>query len=134
MRERDIRLFITANSVVGLGFGVVLLAAPGPLAALLGLHLQGTAALMARLYGAELCGFGVATWLAREVRPLSAGLVVGHVSNETLTAAVLFAAALSGLGNVLLPVLALAPTVFALGYLALTVRLRQVTASGSLAG
>jgi hypothetical protein len=82
----SLRGLLAVNAIVGLVGGVGLLLAPGTVAGLLGLTLDPTATLYTRLYGAELVGFNVATWLAREAGGGARRIVVlGHVFNESLT-------------------------------------------------
>jgi hypothetical protein len=131
LRTTDPRVLVATNAVVGAGFGAVLLIAPTVLAKLLGLHLDPTAALMARLYGAELFGFGVTTWSARKSMPVPSGVVYGHIGNETLTAIALCAATANGLGNILLPILAIVPAIFSIGYLVLAIAAHRRTATSA---
>ena len=53
------------KAVVCLGFAPILLLAPGPLLKLLGVSYGAGAALLAREYGAALCGNLMLTWFAR---------------------------------------------------------------------
>lgn len=116
LRRRAVYWLVTINAVVGLAFGAILLLVPQPFVSLNGLGSDPATLVFARLYGAELCGFSVATWLVRtDVRP-PRGIVLGHVVNESLTAIVIVLGALAGVGNALVWPLALAPAMFAVGY------------------
>ena len=109
---------LSVNAIVGMVSGVALLAAPALFLSLLGLATDQTGTTFARLYGAELAGFNVATWLVRSSLPPSRPIVFGHVVNESLTAGVVALAAWSALGNPLVWLLALTAGGFACAYLA----------------
>jgi hypothetical protein len=96
-----LRTLLTVNSLVGIAFGVALLAAPGLLLRLYGLPGDTTALLFARLVGAELLGINVPTWMARTSPggPAAAFAVIGHALSETLGFGITLAAALAGFGN-----------------------------------
>jgi hypothetical protein len=99
--ERHVQFLLRANAAVGLGFGIGLLIVPRLLLGLYGFSLDGADLVPARLYGAELLGFNVATWLAaaqayRGARP---AIVIGHVFNEAIGALVTVVSLLAGLGN-----------------------------------
>lgn len=120
-----IRTLLTLNALIGLAVGVVLLLVPAAMMSVLGQSTDGTGTAYARLYGAELLGLNVATWFARNGsadvwRPV----IYGHVVNESLTALVIAATALGGLGNLLLWGLVLVSGAFAVAFVlaALTVR------------
>jgi hypothetical protein len=91
---------------------------------LIGGHIDPTGTALARLYGAELLGFNVATALARPgslVRPI----VLGHVVNESLTAIIFVDVAISGLGNALVWPLAVTAALFAIGFGILAIQPRR---------
>lgn len=56
---------MVVKAVVCLGFGILLLAMPGPLMSLYGVTLDEGGNLMARLYGASLLGNLMLTWFSR---------------------------------------------------------------------
>lgn len=96
-----LRLLLTINSIVGILFGAVLVAAPGILFQLYGLPGGLGADLFARLLGAELLGLNLATWIVRS-RPEGEGAafaVLGHCVSESLGFAVALGAALAHVGN-----------------------------------
>lgn len=102
-----------------------MLVVPGLFLSLLGLTTDPTGLTFVRLYGAELAGFNVATWLVRSSVPLSRPIVIGHVVNESLTAVIVALAAWSALGNAIVWLLAATAGAFALGYLALALSRRS---------
>ena len=105
------------NAVVGLVTGIGLVLAPTIVLNILGATTDPTGTNFARLYGAELIGFNVATWLASSGDARSQRmLVLGHVANESLTAVIAVIAAGSGLGDVLLWGVALLAGAFALAF------------------
>ena len=53
------------KAIVCLGFGILLVAIPGPLMSLFGVTLQDGGVLMARLYGASLLGNLMLTWFSK---------------------------------------------------------------------
>ena len=117
---------IMANAIVGFAAGLALLTLPGAFMSVLGQSTDAAGIAYARLYGAELLGFSLATWLARDasataMRPI----VYGHIVNESLTAVVVAAAAVAGTGNLLLWPLAALVAGFAVAYLIAAVRSRQ---------
>ena len=100
---------------MGLAVGVALVVVPALFLGVLGIQIDSAGTALARLYGAELLGFNVATVLGRQgsaVRPI----VLGHVVNESLTAIIFVGAAISGLGNGLLWPLAGLAALFAVGF------------------
>lgn len=84
----------------------------------------------ARLYGAELIGFNVATWLSRNASPPSMPIVRGHIANEGLTAVVAAIAAVTGLGNLLVWGLVALAALFAVGYAAIAMQGGDRTSQG----
>lgn len=96
-----LRLLLTVNSLVGILFGAVLVAAPGLLMQMYDLPGGLGADLFARLLGAELLGLNIGTWFVRE-RPEGEGAafaVLGHCVSETFGFAVSIGAALAHVGN-----------------------------------
>ncbi|MBI3746616.1 MAG: hypothetical protein HY264_08910 [Chloroflexi bacterium] len=119
----NLRSLLTANAVVGLIGGLGLLAAPGVVASTLGLALDDTGLVLARLYGAELLGFNVAGWMGRDVGAGSRrALVIGHAVNETATAVVLALALASGLGNIVVAGLFVVAASFAIAFVMAGIR------------
>ena len=116
MSQTWLRWLIIANVVVGLTAGIGLLVQPTGLLSVLGLQTDPVGTAFARLYGAELIGFNIATWLLWNVSPPSRPVVLGHIANEGLTAVVAAGAAASGLGNLLVWGLAVLAATFAIGY------------------
>jgi hypothetical protein len=99
-----LRPFLAVNALVGIAFGVVLVAMPAPLLHLYGIPGGAGAELFARLLGAELLGLNVPTWMVR-VRPDGEGAafaVVGHAFSQTLGFAVSLGAAIARVGNAML--------------------------------
>ena len=97
----QLRTFLAVNALVGLAFGVVLVAAPSLLIQLYGIPGGVGAELFARLVGAELLGLNVPTWLARR-NPEGEGaalVVLGHAFSETFGFAVSLGAAIAHVGN-----------------------------------
>jgi len=80
---------MVANAVVAFLFGLSLILAPAQLLSLYGMTMDAAGILVARLFGASLIGYGLLTWLARnlvddEVRrtivtALFGGFAVGFV-------------------------------------------------------
>lgn len=102
--HKKIRMLLAAGAVVGFAFGITLLLAPELLLTVYGLATDSTGALLARLFGVELIGFNVATWVARESDPRANGsaarvIVRAHLVSETTGAVVSALAAARGLGN-----------------------------------
>ena len=94
----SLRWLLATNALVGGAAGVILIVAPMFMASIVGLALDDVGAMWARLYGAELAGFNVATWLAQDRGPDARRIVVlGHAVNESLTFGVL-AISIGGLG------------------------------------
>jgi hypothetical protein len=110
------RRLLTVDAVVGIVAAVALLVVPELFGSLAGLSLASTGIVVARLYGAELAGFSVATWLARTTAPPRSGIVLGHVVNESLTAIVIGIGLASGLGGPVLAALALVAALLAVGF------------------
>lgn len=108
---------LTANAIAGLVSGVALLVVPGAFLSILGLELDTAGTAFARLYGAELLGFNVATWLSRNLVPPPSAIIRGHIANEGLTALVIALIAAAGLGNPLVWGVAAVAAAFAIGYL-----------------
>jgi hypothetical protein len=130
--QRKIRLLLAANAVVGLTFGLGLLVAPALLLRLYGLATGSAGLLVTRLLGVEFIGFNVATWIAREADPYSAGsaaraLVRGHLVSEAVGALVSASAALRGLGNPLLWSVVAIYVIFAAAFLSAELALRQAS-------
>jgi hypothetical protein len=109
------RWLLITNAAVGFFAGLALLVVPSAFMAVLNIQLDAAGTTMARLYGAELVGFNIATWMSRRL-PIPRPIVLGHVANESLTAIAFVVAAIGGLGNALLWPLALTAALFALGY------------------
>jgi len=128
MDERLERWFVIANAVVGFSAGLALIVVPSAFMSMLNIQIDAAGTAMARLYGAELVGFNIATWMSRRV-PVPRPIVLGHVANETLTAMAFAVAANSGVGNLLVWPLALAAGVFALGYAWIAVARRTTSAA-----
>jgi len=103
---RGLRLLLTVDALVGLVAGLALLLVPDLFASLSGLSMAPTGILVARLYGGELAGFSLATWLARGGASPRGPIVLGHIVNESLTAIVVALGLLSGFGGPLLAALA----------------------------
>jgi hypothetical protein len=114
--------FIGLNAVVGLGAGIALLILPDVFLTVFGVSTDRTGILVARLFGADLTGFNLATWLARDIRPIPRFLVLGHSANESLSALVFFVAAASGLGNAFVAAFGVIALAFAGGYALLAAR------------
>jgi len=110
------RGLLSVNAIVGALAGAGLVVVPAVFLGILGIQANATGEVLARLYGVELLGFNAATWLARAPGPVSRPIVVGHVVNESLTAVVLGAAAINGMGNLLVVGFALVSAAFAAGY------------------
>jgi hypothetical protein len=90
---------LTVDALIGLGAGIALLLVPDVFLSLAGVSLAPTGIVVARLYGAELLGFNVATWLARSTSSRRGPIVLGHIVNESLTAIVIALAFVSGIGG-----------------------------------
>ena len=96
------RLLLRLNALVGVGFGLGLLLIPKPLLDLYGVATTDAIEAVARLYGAELLGFSVATWLAADQRSAWRPVLAGHVTNESLTAVVAALVVVTGVAGGLL--------------------------------
>ena len=108
------------------GGGASLLIAPSLFLAIFGQAETPAVTVYARLYGAELLGFSVATWLVRNASPDGQlPIVYGHVVNESLMAIVIVAAAVSGVGNMLVWAIAVLPTAFAVAFAVAALRLSR---------
>ena len=103
MSDRFVVRLLQIDAAVGLLFGTVLLTAPGWLLDLYGFHADESGLAVARLYGAELIGFSVATALASAGRHRGArtAVAIGHLFSEGIGAVVAAIALASGLGNAL---------------------------------
>jgi hypothetical protein len=103
MTDRFVVRLLRVDAAVGLLFGTVLLATPGWLLDLFGFRADQDALVVARLYGAEVIGFSVATVLASAGRHRGArtAVAVGHLFSEGIGAVVAAIALASGLGNAL---------------------------------
>ena len=66
------RTLMIIKAIVCLGFGPLLLFAPGPLLTLLGVEFNSGAAFMGREYGAALVGNLLLTWFAKDAGPSDA--------------------------------------------------------------
>jgi len=106
MREK-LRLLVTANALVGILFGMILLLVPDLLLRLYGMNTNPAGLLLARILGVEFIGYGILGWVLRNTDPAPAAsparaIVRAHVISESLGTLVTGWAALSGLGNLLL--------------------------------
>ena len=125
MSPTAVRWLITLNAAVGMASGVALLLVPGHFLSVVGLATDAAGLTFTRLYGAELAGFNVATWLVRSSVPPSRPIVLGHLVNESLTGLIVGAAAWSALGNPVAWLLAGTAGAFALGYLTIALAPRS---------
>jgi len=117
---------IVANATVGFVAGITLLTLPSLFMTVLGQSTDAAGIAYARLYGAELLGFSLATWLGRDASPSAVRpIVYGHIVNESVTALVVAAAAVAGLGNLLLWPLAALAAAFAVAYVIAAVDARK---------
>ena len=108
--------FIGINAAVGLGAGIALLLLPDVFLTVLGVSTDRTGSLVARLFGADLIGFNLTTWLVRDIRPIPRLLFLGQTVNESLSGIIFLAAAVQGVGNVLVPGFGILALAFAAGY------------------
>ena len=91
------------KAIVCLGFGILLVAIPGPLMSLFGVTLQDGGVLMARLYGASLLGNLMLTWFSKN-DPGSQALraaILGLFVYDAVGLVVAVIATLSGVMNLL---------------------------------
>ena len=98
------KLLLTTSSSIGFAFGLGLVVAPDFLLGQYGLSTNGAGVALARLLGAELIGFNIATFLARR-DPEGEGArlaVLGHAVSEPIGALATLAALLTGVGNPML--------------------------------
>ena len=72
----NFKTLVIIKAVICLGFGPVLLLAPGPLLNLLGTSFGSGAALTAREYGAAVMGNLMLTWFARNAAESDARLAI----------------------------------------------------------
>lgn len=115
----NLRTFLSVNALVGIAFGVVLVAAPSFLLGMYGIPGGVGAELFARLLGAELLGLNVPTWMVRS-RPEGEGAafaIIGHAFSETLGFAVSFGAAIARVGNAMVWSVVLIYALFSAGSL-----------------
>lgn len=110
--------FLAVNAIVGLVLGAVLLVIPQMFLTLYDIQADAGGLAIARLFGAELIGFNIATWLARTGQDDSARRVVvlGHLFSESLGFIVALIAKLSGLGNTFFWIIVAVYLAFALGF------------------
>lgn len=113
------RWLLSINAIVGGISGAGLVLVPAAFLGILGISPDASGEILARLYGAELLGFNVSTWIARQTTPAPPSIVWGHVVNESLTAVVLAMAAVGAMGNLLVSGFALASAAFAAAYVLL---------------
>jgi hypothetical protein len=128
--HKKIRMLLSVGAVVGLTFGIALLLVPALLLSVYGLSTDSTGLLLARLAGVEFVGFNLATWIARESDPRTAGsaaraVIRGHLVSETVGAVVSALAVWQGLGNPLLLSVVAIYAAFAAGFLWAELALRR---------
>ena len=116
------RAFLAVNALTGLVFGLGFLVIPQVFFSLLGLEASSALDTMARIYGAELIGFNIATWLAVGEPAWRRPVIVGHAFNESLDTVLLVMAVIGGVANTLTWGLVAVTAVFAAGYLWLASR------------
>jgi hypothetical protein len=122
----SLRVFATINLIVGLVFGVALLAAPGFLLGTYALPTTDVTLLVARLMGAEFLGLNVLTLLLLgqlEGAPVRRAVVIARGLAEASGAVVALIGKLAGMGNAMLWSVPALYTLFALGYLYFLIRL-----------
>ncbi|MFC2036667.1 hypothetical protein ACFLYD_01680 [Chloroflexota bacterium] len=95
---------MVVKAVVCLGFGIALLAIPGPLMSLYGITLDEGGILVARLYGASLMGNLMLTWFSRNdpgseaLRAAVLGLFVYDAVGLIVTLIAMFSGVMNALG------------------------------------
>jgi hypothetical protein len=126
----SLRTLALVNLIVGLAFGVALLAAPGLLLRSYGLLCDDVTALVGRLLGAEFVGLNVLTLLLLGQlgsAPVRRALVIARALAEGGGAIVTLIGKLQGMGNALLWSVPAIYGLFALGYLYFLIRLPRDT-------
>jgi hypothetical protein len=116
MNARTLRILLTVDALIGLAAGTALLLLPDGFLSFAQVSLAPTGVVVARLYGAELLGFGIATWLVRNTSTRRSSIVLGHIVNESLTAVVIAIAVVSGIGGPGLAALAAIACLLAIGF------------------
>jgi hypothetical protein len=122
----SLRVLALANLIVGLVFGVALLAAPAFLLGTYSLPTTEVTLLVARLMGAEFLGLNVVTLLLLPQLgslPVRRALVVARGLSEGAGAVVALIGKLGSIGNVMLWSVPALYGIFALGYLYFLLRL-----------
>lgn len=96
-------VLLTVNAGVSMAFGLALLLVPAELLAAYGVTLTPGTAVVARLFGSALVGYGVVGWLARKAAPSEAlrAIVLGYFFGSTVGCVVALHGVLSGATNAL---------------------------------
>jgi hypothetical protein len=94
---------LTATAVLALGYGAVLLVAPGAFLGLYGMSMDPAGVFMSRMLGAELIMMGTLAWLARAVTdPLARTAIVrSELVGHLIGFGVSLTGPLTGLSNAL---------------------------------
>ena len=96
-------VLLTVNAVVSMAFGLAFVLVPGDVLAFYGVMLTPGTAVVARLFGSALMGYGVLGWLARTAAQSEAlrAIVTGYFVGSTVGCVVALHGVLSGASNAL---------------------------------
>jgi len=100
----SLKQFLTANAILFVPFGLVMLAIPGTFFPVVGIDLDPDGMLMARVSGSGLLNFGIMCYLVRNESSASTGLkaiLIGNLIFHGLDAISTFVASYSGVMNTL---------------------------------
>jgi hypothetical protein len=101
--DMKLGLVFTLNAVIAIAFGVAFVIVPSEVLAAYGVTLTPGTALVARLFGAALVGFGVISWFARSAAPSEAvrAIVLGFCIDSFVGCVVALQGQLAGTVNAL---------------------------------
>jgi hypothetical protein len=96
-------VLFTVNAIVSMAFGLAFVFVPAEVLAFYGVTLTPGTAVVARLFGAALVGYGVVGWLARNAPHSEAlrAIVTGYFFGSTVGCVVALHGVLSGATNAL---------------------------------
>lgn len=94
---------LVVSAVIATIFGVGLVVATGPLLSVYGITLDKAGTVVGQLFGAELLGFAVLNWFARDVTDPDGrrAVVLGNMAGAAVGFVVILLGQLAGVGNTL---------------------------------